>query len=78
METRLFVFGGERWSVEAGSPVGVGAAKSTSYVSETPQSYSIVFVHPMTREKRQVDWHNPLGQCTVEDLQIMLESARPV
>ncbi len=78
MESRLFVFDGQRWRVEEGSPVGVGASESSSYVSETPESYRIIFVHLITGERRQTNWHNPLSQCTVEDLQIMLEAARPV
>jgi hypothetical protein len=78
MDARIIVFGGERWIVEEGSPAGIGADESNSYVSETADSYTIVFVHAITREKRQANWHNPLDQCTVEDLQIMLEAARPV
>ena len=78
MESRSFVFDGQRWRVEEGLPVGVGAGNSSSYVSETPDSYRIVFVHAITKEKRQTNWHNPLSQCTVEDLQIMLEAARPI
>jgi hypothetical protein len=49
-----------------------------SYVSETPASYSIFFIHPITGEERQVDWHKPLSKCTTEDFQLMLESTGPV
>ena len=76
MTARIFVAGGDRWRVEEGASVGIAAGESGSYVSETPDSYTIVFFHAITRERRQTNWHNPLSQCTVEDLQIMLEASR--
>lgn len=78
MESHIFVTNGERWRVEAGSVAEVGVGAKGSYVSETPQSYKISFVQPFTKRRRQADWHNPLSQCSVEDLQIIFEASRPV
>lgn len=78
MESRTFVTDGERWRVEAGSAVGVSVGVRGSYVSETAESYRIVFVQPFTKKRRQVDWHKPLSKCTVEDLQLIFEASEPV
>ena len=76
MKTRFFFANGQRWRVKEDSLAEVRVLGGDSYISETPVSFSILFIHPITGEERQVDWHKPLGKCTTEDFQLMLESAR--
>ena len=78
MTSRFFFSDGQRWRVKEDSRAGVRVLGGDSYVSETPASYSILFVHPITGEERQVDWHKPLSKCTTEDFQLMLEATGPV
>ncbi len=78
MKGKTFVTGGERWSVEEEEQVPAIATFPTfgSYTSESVGSYTIVFVHPMTQQKRFAEWHNPLNMCDIEDLQIMFAESR--
>ena len=77
MQGKTFVSGGERWRVtEEEAPVMAAFPTYRSYVSESVGSYTIVFVHPISHKKRYADWHNPLGMCDIEDLQIMFADSR--
>ncbi|MFQ5529194.1 MAG: hypothetical protein ACE5FP_02505 [Gemmatimonadota bacterium] len=77
MGPKTFVVRGDRWTVQEEEAVDLGIPTYRSYRSETPPYHRIVFVHPISRKRREADWHNPLSQCDIEDLQIMFETSRP-
>lgn len=76
MRSKTFVVDGDRWIVEEEAPVTTALAASTTYVSETPAMYRIVFVHAATGRTRCAEWHNSLDMCDIEDLQIMFAGSR--
>lgn len=79
MQTKTFVAGGERWTVEEAEIQARAAAifpTYGSYRSQFAESYTIVFVHPLSMKKRYADWHNPLSMCDIGDLQILFAGSR--
>ena len=76
MRSKIFVVDGDRWIVEQEVPVTTAFLASSTYVSETPALYRIVFVQAATGRTRCAEWHNPLDMCDVEDLQIMFADSR--